>query len=370
MAAQTHKSTRKYEILTGLILLGLTFGVFLLGEIGLRAIQYARFGVEKAVETSSAFYKDDESGIRLIKPNQQLGNVRINNLGYRGPDISLDKPRDTIRFLFLGSSTTYDANSIEGKNWPHMTVNLLSQVFPKCSFDFINAAQPGFGTEQIQKLYEAKLQKVNADFTIILPGDINQDLDWLGTQQGFSSIHYIPSALAEYSVLWAKVEMNSRIIKLQRRAFSRVGKVNLDLPAIQDRFRERISDLIKHLRDGDTTVLTVKIGSQLRTGQNKEHQIKTANTALFYMPNIALPDLIAAREGYNAVIDELAIREDFDVINSSLNVPANRLHYSDTVHFTTQGSKVMAEALVKEISEIPRFKMHLQDRGCTHYDSQ
>src|SRR5918998_2099384 len=101
------QSDRKHEILTGLILLGLTFGMFLVGELGLRFVQLARFGVQDSVEESSAFYRDPATGLRLIRPNQKLGQVRINNLGLRGPDVAVNKPMGVVRLLFLGSSTTY-----------------------------------------------------------------------------------------------------------------------------------------------------------------------------------------------------------------------------------------------------------------------
>lgn len=363
-STEAEQSNRLYEIITGLVLLGFTFGIFVIGEAGIRLVQYAKFGLSDSVESSSAFYADEETGIRLIRPNQQLGNVRINNLGYRGPDVSMEKQEDVTRVLFLGSSTTYDANVREEKNWPHLTMTLLQETFPECKFDFVNAGQPGFGTESITTLYESRLRQLGADVAILLPGDINQDLSWMAKEQGIDTVHYRPSWLARSSVLWSKLEKNFRVVELQRAAFSRAGKVALDLPLAQGRFRERLQQLTGMITQDGVSVFVLKIGSLLRPGQDPAIQIRNANTNFFYMPYVALPDLVAARQGYNEVIDELPGVNQSIVLSSGLKPPATRQHYSDTMHFTPLGSKSMAEYTAEELAESSTLRQRLQDTGC------
>jgi len=362
--SSTLNPTRRYEIITGVVILGLAFGSLFFAELGLRVVQYVKFGVQKDVESSSAFYTDKETGLRLIRPNRKLGAIRINNLGYRGPDIPMQKPAGVIRVVFMGSSTTYDASSPEGLNWPHRTITALSRSLPHCRFDFVNAGQPGFGTETITRLYDARLRRLEPDIAVILPGDINQDLDWLVERQGFDTHHYIPSRLAQLSVLWAKVEKNFRIIELQRNAFSRKGKVRLELPLIADRFSARLGKLTTMLKKDRVTVLVSKIGSQLRPGQPREKQIEAANTTLFFMPKVALPDIIAARLRFNEVIESLAPRNGYGVLDSALGVPADPIHYTDTIHFTPNGSKIMARATAAEMLASPTVRKRLADRGC------
>lgn len=358
------RPTRRYEILTGVVILGLAFGSLFVGELGLRVIQFVKFGVQKDVESSSAFYTDKKTGLRLIHPNQQLGAIRINNLGYRGPDIPAKKPDGVIRVVFMGSSTTYDAASPEGKNWPHRTITALSRALPHCRFDFVNAGQPGFGTATIIRLYDARLRKLDPDIAVIFPGDINQDLDWLTKKQGFDTRHYVPSMLARVSVLWHKVEKNFRIIELQRNAFSRTGKVRVKLPLLADRFSGRLGRLTSMLRKDHVATVVAKIGSQLRSGQSPEEQIQAANTALFFMPKVALPDLIATRLRFNDVIDTLAPRTGYDVLDSALSVPADPAHYTDTVHFTPAGSALMARTTAREMLASPVVRRQLAKRGC------
>ena len=235
---------------------------------------------------------------------------------------------------------------------------------PKCRFDFVNAGQPGFGTETIARLYDARLRRLEPDIAVILPGDINQDLDWLVKKQGFDTRHYVPSMLAQISVLWAKVEKNFRIIELQRGAFSRTGKVRLELSAMADRFSARLAKLATMLRKDRVTLLVAKIGSQLRPGQTPRKQVQAAITTLFYMPKVALPDIIATRLRFNELIDSLAPPNGFEVLESALGVPAEPINYADSVHFTPKGSDLMARATAAEMLASPGVRRRLAKRGC------
>ena len=226
----------------------------------------------------------------------------------------------------------------EGLNWPHRTITALARALPKCRFDFVNAGQPGFGTETIARLYDARLRRLEPDIAVILPGDINQDLRLAGQEAGGSTPATMsPRCWPQISVLWAKVEKNFRIIELQRGAFSRTGKVRLELSAMADRFSARLAKLATMLRKDRVTLLVAKIGSQLRPGQTPRKQVQAAITTLFYMPKVALPDIIATRLRFNELIDSLAPPNGFEVLESALGVPAEPINYADSVHFTPKG---------------------------------
>lgn len=362
--APAPSSTRKYEILTGLVIIGFIFGGFALGEAGLRAIQYAKFGTQASVEGTSAFYKDEATGLRLIRPSQQMGKIKINALGFRGDDVPLPKPKDVIRLLFIGSSTTYDAAASETENWPTKTVQMLREAAPQCKFDFVNAGQPGYSTKAMLTLYEAKLRDLGGDVAIILAGDINSDLDWLAVQQGFSADHYQPSVLAQHSVLWGKLAKNLEIIERQRSAFSRAGKAKVDLPALAGRFEGRVDALVGALQRDNVDVLMNMIGSQLREDQSPDQQVRAGNSNLFYMPNFALQDIMATRLAYNDVIKELSAAGKFETLNGNLSVPADAFHYEDSAHFRPPGSAVMARNTAQQLLVSTALNDEMRDRGC------
>ncbi len=364
MQKPSSSTARRNEILTGVVVLGLSIGTFLIGELGLRAVQFARFGIGTSAEAAPAAGKDETSEPRLPTPGRMRGLVRINNLGFRGPDVPAHKPKGVIRLLYMGSSTTYSAAVAEGKNWPHLTTSLLSRALPDCRIDFINASRVGYNLRGIFRLYEAQLRVLDPDVAILLPGDLNNNLDWLAGKQGFDTIHYHPTVAAQNSLLWAKLEKNFRMVELQRSALSHAGKARLDLPALSQRFGERLSNLATALKRDGVTLVVVKNGSQLQPGQPSQQQIRAAVTALFYMPQYALPDILATRLRFNAVIDDLAPARGFASIDSTLRVPGDTDHYIDTSHFSTFGSEVMARETVAALLAAPLVRARLNERGC------
>ena len=102
---------RQREIATGLVILALAFGGLGAGEAALRIMNLAKFGVADTVGKSDKYYVDPLSGLRAPRPDSVHGKARMSSLGYRSPEIAVPKPADVVRIVFLGSSTTFDANN-------------------------------------------------------------------------------------------------------------------------------------------------------------------------------------------------------------------------------------------------------------------
>jgi len=52
-----------------------------------------------------------EEPILLIRPNQDLPTIHINDFGFRGPEISKDKPESTYRIFLVGGSTAFGSGA-------------------------------------------------------------------------------------------------------------------------------------------------------------------------------------------------------------------------------------------------------------------
>jgi hypothetical protein len=101
-------SLRQKEIATGLLVIAICFGSLLAVEALLRVQQWMSFGAERNVEAAKQYYIHAETGLRLPVPNSNHGKIVYNSLGFRSPEIPAEKPAQTIRLAFLGSSTTLD----------------------------------------------------------------------------------------------------------------------------------------------------------------------------------------------------------------------------------------------------------------------
>jgi hypothetical protein len=343
---------RRKEILTGLVVPLLFLVGFGLGEVSLRLLQFAKFGTDSSVERSKLFFQDAETGLRLPVPGSRHGRIRINNLGFRGPEIALPKPRGTIRLAFLGSSTTYDPYCDEQSNWPILTTSLLREAFPNCAIDFFNAGVPGFSTEHMLKHFVHHAAPLGPDVVVILPGGINADAADLARKKGaHTGAHYRPSFLASHSLLWGRLEKNVHIVRLQRAAHLSQGKLKFEPGELSSPFERRLTEAIRTLRDHASVVAVIKLGGQLRRDQSPKQQVRAANTTLFYMPYMSIRGLLDARDEFNRVIERVAAREGALVVAGEEGIPGDTIHYADSAHFTAAGSRLMAERVGEALLE-------------------
>ncbi|MET0082035.1 MAG: SGNH/GDSL hydrolase family protein [Sedimenticola sp.] len=355
---------RKYEIYTGIAILALTFGLFLAGELALRTIQLMKFGQQESVEKSSAYYVDQATGLRLNVPNRQLGHIRINNIGFRGPDLVLEKSDNTLRLAFLGASTTYDAYSPEGKNWPHLVSSKLQQL-ADCETDFVNGGKPGYSSDETIKLFNNFIEKTTPDIVLIFPSDINSDLEWQAEQQGLDVDHTsYRSPLNDYSLLLQKLEKNFRIIRLQRGAEKRAKKLHMEKDVLVERFKSNLSRMIDAVSAKERIVVVITISDLLRREMSMRELVKAGNTRLYYMPYAYLPDVIELREAYNVAIEEIADREGVVLVSGENDIPASSRFFTDSVHYTPDGSEAMAERVVRYLLKSPQFLSLLTRKNC------
>ena len=104
-------------------------------------------------------------------PNQHTSTLNINNFGFRGPDISYEKPADTFRIFMIGGSTTYGAGASSDST---TIAGFLQQYFeqedlPK-KIQVINAGKSSFFSLSETQLVKSKLLEFEPDLFIVYDG--------------------------------------------------------------------------------------------------------------------------------------------------------------------------------------------------------
>lgn len=113
----------------------------------------------------------EESSIVLVAPNQHSPTININSFGFRGEEISKEKPGDTYRIFVLGGSTTFgsgatsDTTTISG---------YLQKKFNESNLDInvevINGGIPG-AYSNVESFYiKNKLLEFDPNLFIVYDG--------------------------------------------------------------------------------------------------------------------------------------------------------------------------------------------------------
>ncbi|MFN3287170.1 MAG: SGNH/GDSL hydrolase family protein [Sphingomonadaceae bacterium] len=357
--------TRRWEILTGLVILGLFWGGLLAGELALRLFTQARFGITTTVERSEKFYIEPETGLRRIRPNVQMGQIRVNNMGFRGPDIVANKPAGTFRLAFLGASTTFNAEVPDGRTWPELTGRALQRAAgDSCRIEVINAGQPGYTMQRVRTLWTHHVAPLRPDLVLMMPGDVDSNLEKLAEAQGIPTAAPRPSWLARHSALMALLEKNFVTVRLQREALSRAGKISFDPASVAAPFEPALRDFVRVVAASGATVVLITPPSRLRASQSDEEKVEAGVTAVYFMPYVALDDLIAARDAYNAATRRVAGEEGAILVGDEDRIPADERHFVDSAHLSTAGSAVQAARVADALLASPRLREAARQAGC------
>lgn len=130
------------------------------------------------------WYIDPLTGLKTSEPNQHLPTLNINSHGFRGPEISMEKPYSSFRIFVVGGSTTFAPRAISDQHTiPGYLQKYLERENLSKNVEVINAGIPAFVSGDELVVVKNKILKFSPDLIIIYDGvnDINLPLGWRKT---------------------------------------------------------------------------------------------------------------------------------------------------------------------------------------------
>ena len=116
------------------------------------------------------FYNLKTSGDDII-PNQSIGSITINTLGFRGAEFSEEKPSDTYRIFMVGGSTMFGAGATSDETTiPGYLQHLLNEKDFEFDIEVINSGIQGADSNTELNLIEQKLVTFSPNLIIIYDG--------------------------------------------------------------------------------------------------------------------------------------------------------------------------------------------------------
>ncbi|MCL4747070.1 MAG: SGNH/GDSL hydrolase family protein [Burkholderiaceae bacterium] len=338
-------SERAKWLLLALVTLGLLAALVVVAEVGLRVRQQLRYGIQQPAE--QVYETDARIGLRVPKANLDTGRIQTNSLGFRGPEISGDKPAGAIRLAFLGASTTWCAEvSSNAAVWTERVAAQLASDFPNRRFDFVNGGVPGYTLRSSLLNLEHRIASLAPDVIVIYhaTNDLSGELRELALAAGLISEARVGAQFwpSRYSLLWDLAEKNIRIALARRRAESGAGVLRADFSRIGEPFRGALTDLVRAAKAKAGIVAVATFSTRMRAQQPPDEKLRAASSALYYVPFMDPDGLIAAFARYNQIIREVARGESIILIDGEDDVPGDAAHFTDSVHFTDAGSAAMA----------------------------
>jgi len=345
----------------GLSALVLALGLGLL-EAALRLRQTRKYGA------AFTFYRTElhePTGLLVPVAGDEAGPVRINSLGFRGPELDVPKPEGRVRLAFLGGSTTFCAEATSlGATWPALVTEGLARRFPGVSFDYVNGGAAGFHTAQSRLNLEHRVRPLEPDVVVVYHGtnDLTFDTRWRAEEQGLYDYSADrPSALSEWWLTWNLVEKNLKHLR-RRGGESSAGRFELDAEACARDFRERLVGLVRSARESAPVVAVATFAHKVRRDQAPEVQREACSSSFYYMPYMQVDDLLDAFEAYNRAVAAAAEETGAVLIEGEERIPGDDVHFNDSVHLLDPGSRIMADRVLEVLAADASFLALVESR--------
>ena len=344
---------RKFAYL-GIVLL------MLLGicEGGLRLRAWMKYGSAAAGLRDPKLTYDAAADLNVPRPGYEIKganiHIKINSLGFRGDEFTVEKPANTFRIVALGASTTFSAEvSSNHAIWTHRLQEKLQAAYPSRRIEVINAAVGGYVAADNLKNLKHRVLPLNPDLVIYYEAnnEIVKDTRDVAIREGLISADGSrqpawATALSKVSLMFDLAYKNLAILIRSREGGRRIDKVPADLPA---HFTSQLDEMRAMLAERQIPLVLSTFIVKYRRDQDRATQITNADVSFFYMPWMSIDGLLDAMEVYNAAILEYGKRAGLQVVDDRFAIPPDAAHFTDCMHLSDKGNEAMAERFARAL---------------------
>jgi peptidoglycan/LPS O-acetylase OafA/YrhL/lysophospholipase L1-like esterase len=276
--------------------------------------------------------------------------IRINNLGFRGPDMSRDKG-DAFRIVALGESQTFGPTLRDGeKPWPELLQDLFDQP-ASCGrrIEIVNAGTEGYTLEDNLERVRRDVLPLKPDLILsahglngFLPFGLRrvQEPDEPGVRPRASAL----IGRAALTIERAAHDWRARNSGQARAALELVS----DRELMKSRYANDYRKLIALARDNGADVALTD--STLAVNESSPREVKDFYGAVFK----PIDDIIAANAAHNRMVKLIAREEGAPLIDMAKGVDGvwDDDLYLDIVHFTEAGNERVAGLMFRALLPI------------------
>ncbi len=332
---------RRREIFFALAVLLPVIAIGLGAEIGMRYRESTITAVDwRALRAAIGTATPD--GVALLHPNSRFGAIRINSLGYRGPELAIPAPPGTVRLAFVGDSKVLAADLPEAATLPAQTVARLARARPQCRFDYVAIAGPGLGMKALGQLWYTDAPRLAPDFAVILAGGAN---DLMGQSEAAAAPP--PTGLGALLAQSAIVRLASRELRMVSPATPASPAVTQSLAQLATIYRRELAPLVAAI--GPTPTIAIGYRSRLGDSTSSGAAFTVARHLRQSFPGLSLAKAVAMSELVVSEMRRQARQSGWRFVDPIAAIDDEPRHFTDRSHFSPSGIAHIADAVTAEI---------------------
>ncbi len=343
-------------------------------ELGLRWRGFAPLEGVRADPTWSVLRAsaDPALGYELIPGAQGRAfecDVRVNSAGFRGPECTPRPAEGTRRVVVLGDSVTFGNHLAEEDTFCAVAQRTL--VAQGLQVEFLNLGLTGYDTLQEARVLELRGLALEPDLVVVGycfndAGTVSVELEQLERLQRYDHPLFasrIAQGLAQRHerarVVRGVQELNEDANFALRHAGS-IDELDPELEACVEQVARRLSE-----RDAPPPAWSPLpwYASKVHVGHLKHGMAELGRVAraggvpvlVVILPPLKEKPHLAAHEAAYALVETLARREGFDVLDLAAELRESdvelRVLPKDFIHFNAEGHRRIGEALARELGQ-------------------
>jgi lysophospholipase L1-like esterase len=272
----------------------------------------------------------------------------VNSLGFRGKEITVEKPVNTYRIFCLGGSTTF-GNISDPFSWPEKLEGMLKKKYPDINFEVINGGVPAYCSSDSLIIFLLRALELNPDAITIMDG-INDQHFWgainFRSDYSHGRIHlefektifdYLPYFFYKsYIYSW-----------ISQRVFAYIGYKNLI--EMTDIKQKKTFDKSKGLE-----TLHKNIENIIVVAKHRNIDVLLSSFPFYYDRNITpqvKPHYAAFQSKINDLLRKIASDQEVILVDNAALVAKDISLFTDIFHFTEKGTSVVAQNYLNAIVE-------------------
>lgn len=308
-----------------------------------------------------------EAAIRPVAPGEMerftpgasYGHLRVNALGFRGPELSAAKPADTLRVAFLGNSKMLNAELPEDLTIASRTAALLDRALPSCRVEYVLAAGPGNTADMLRDLVIEEIRPLEPDAYVVLVGTPLDVLhDHKARYPEAADLIVPPDPLWDVSKLWTAVSVSFRLERERRRA----ARIDLRHVLPDVHVWAIGTDWFGGLAEAMDGVPAVAIAYRdaLRADMSPAEKERATVWERLSTRGVEPDDILRIRDHLIVALQGVAEARGWSVIDPIARFPATPSHFYDPWHLNAYGTALVAEATADALAPI----LATLDRAC------
>jgi lysophospholipase L1-like esterase len=290
----------------------------------------------------------------LIKnANHTRGNLTYshNSLGYRSDEFTVEKPKDKIRIVALGGSTTYGVGVNNDETWPSHLGKELGD-----NFEVINMGVPGYSSRENLAQSEMYLSELQPDLAVYYIGlnDL-RNINIENLADDYSDFHQpslygafvlcknenLPALASVKLMVMVGQQLNlietcpNQEVDVKTRGHQGVDERALSI------YKSNLERIISLCKSNGIEVMFVP--------QTLLEEVLITGDYSWWIPFVPTEEMDDMMDAYNATLKSVADSAGVSFASTVLEYQWKKEDYVDLSHFTNNANKKLAKIVAAEI---------------------